>query len=363
MGLEDGIVFGAGSYTTVAVIALIAVLALGCAFVLRRQVLAAPDGTTKMQDIAQAVQEGASAYLKRQFRTLVLFAVVVFGLLFLLPGDSGIRIGRSVAFVFGAGFSAAIGYLGMWLAVRANVRVAAAATRPGGRAEGARIAFRTGGVVGMSVVGLGLLGAALVVLVYDVDAPGRARGLRLRCRTARHVHARGWWHLHQGGRRRRRPGRQGREGHPGGRPPQRRHHRGQRGRQRRRLCRYGRRPLRVLCGDPRGRPHPGQGRDGRAGPRVPADRHGDRRLRRAARRLHHPDPRERERARGDQPRVLHLRGRRGRAGRHRRLRLPAVVVRPGARHRGPLGRDRRPARSCPRSPCSSAWCSPASSSG
>lgn len=174
--LEDGIVFGADSYTTVAVIAVIAVAALGCAFVLRRQVLAAPDGTAKMQDIGQAVQEGASAYLKRQFRTLVLFALVVFGLLFLLPGESGVRVGRSIAFVFGAGFSAAIGYLGMWLAVRANVRVASAATRPGGRAEGARIAFRTGGVVGMSVVGLGLLGAALVVLVYDVDAPAVLEG-------------------------------------------------------------------------------------------------------------------------------------------------------------------------------------------
>lgn len=174
--LEDDIVFGAGSYTTVAVIAVIAVAALGCAFALRRQVLAAPDGTAKMQDIGQAVQEGASAYLKRQFRTLVLFAAVVFALLFLLPGDGGVRVGRSIAFLFGAGFSAAIGYLGMWLAVRANVRVASAATRPGGRAEGARIAFRTGGVVGMSVVGLGLLGAALVVLVYDVDAPAVLEG-------------------------------------------------------------------------------------------------------------------------------------------------------------------------------------------
>lgn len=173
---EEVIVFGAGSYTTVAVIAVIAVAALGCAFVLRRQVLAAPDGTAKMQDIGQAIQEGASAYLKRQLRTLVLFAAVVFALLFLLPGDSGVRVGRSIAFVFGAGFSAAIGYLGMWLAVRANVRVASAATRPGGRAEGARIAFRTGGVVGMSVVGLGLLGAALVVLVYDVDAPAVLEG-------------------------------------------------------------------------------------------------------------------------------------------------------------------------------------------
>ncbi|WP_407319256.1 sodium-translocating pyrophosphatase [Isoptericola halotolerans] len=162
---------GSDSITIVAVIAVIALAALVCAGTLRRQVLAADEGTDKMQDIAQAVQEGASAYLSRQFRTLALFAIVVFALLFLLPGDGGVRIGRSIAFLVGAGFSAAIGYLGMWLAVRANVRVAAAATRPDGRRVGARIAFRTGGVVGMSVVGLGLLGAAGVVLVYRGDAP------------------------------------------------------------------------------------------------------------------------------------------------------------------------------------------------
>ncbi|MFJ4231554.1 sodium-translocating pyrophosphatase [Cellulosimicrobium cellulans] len=167
---------GSESLTIVTVIAVIALVALVFAFVLRRQVLAAEDGTAKMQDIAQAVQEGAGAYLSRQFRTLALFAVIVFGLLFLLPGDGGIRVGRSVAFLVGAGFSAAIGYLGMWLAVRANVRVASAATRPGGRTEGARIAFRTGGVVGMSVVGLGLLGAAGVVLIYKGDAPAVLEG-------------------------------------------------------------------------------------------------------------------------------------------------------------------------------------------
>lgn len=167
---------GSESLTIVTVIAVIALVALVFAFVLRRQVLAADDGTAKMQDIAQAVQEGAGAYLSRQFRTLALFAVIVFGLLFLLPGDGGIRVGRSVAFLIGAGFSAAIGYLGMWLAVRANVRVASAATRPGGRTEGARIAFRTGGVVGMSVVGLGLLGAAGVVLIYKGDAPAVLEG-------------------------------------------------------------------------------------------------------------------------------------------------------------------------------------------
>ena len=164
------------SLVTVSVIALIAVLSLGFAVHLRRQVLAAAEGTTRMQAIAQAVQEGAAAYLNRMLRTLVVFAAVVFGLLFLLPGEAGVRVGRSIFFLVGAGFSAAIGYLGMWLAVRANVRVAASAMTPGGRSEGARIAFRTGGVVGMSVVGLGLLGAAVVVLIYRGDAPAVLEG-------------------------------------------------------------------------------------------------------------------------------------------------------------------------------------------
>src|SRR5699024_6536618 len=140
------------SLVIVAAIGVIAVIALVIAVVLRRQVLAAGEGTTSMQEIATAIQEGASAYLSRQFRTLAIFAGIVFLLLFLLPGDTGIRVGRSVAFLVGAGFSATIGYLGMWLATRANVRVAAAATGRDGHAQGARIAFRTGGSVGMSVV-------------------------------------------------------------------------------------------------------------------------------------------------------------------------------------------------------------------
>ncbi|MHB1063669.1 MAG: sodium-translocating pyrophosphatase [Georgenia sp.] len=167
---------GSTSIAIVAAIAAIAVVALVVAVVFRRQVLAADPGTPRMQEIAGAIEEGAQAYLRRQFRTLGIFAVIVFGLLFLLPADPEIRIGRAIAFLFGAGFSAAIGYLGMSLAVRANVRVAASATRPDGRAEGARIAFRTGGVVGMSVVGLGLLGAAGVVLVYRGDAPAVLEG-------------------------------------------------------------------------------------------------------------------------------------------------------------------------------------------
>ncbi|MFN8118136.1 MAG: sodium-translocating pyrophosphatase [Micropruina glycogenica] len=167
---------GPTSLAIVWTIAGIAAISLLYAVWLRRKVLAEDEGTTRMQEIARAVQEGASAYLNRQFRTLGLFAAIAFGLLFLLPGDLSIKIGRSIFFLLGAGFSAAIGYLGMWLAVRANVRVAAAAMRDNGRFEGARIAFRTGGVVGMSVVGLGLLGAAAVVLIYRDQAPSVLEG-------------------------------------------------------------------------------------------------------------------------------------------------------------------------------------------
>jgi len=161
-----------GDRGLVAVVAVIALAALAVGYVFRQQVLAAGQGTAKMQSISEAVQEGAAAYLNRQFRTLSVFAVVVFGLLFLLPADdTAQRIGRSVFFLVGAAFSATIGYLGMWLSTRANVRVAAAANEPNGRENAMRIAFRTGGVVGMTTVGLGLFGAALVVLVYAGGAP------------------------------------------------------------------------------------------------------------------------------------------------------------------------------------------------
>ena len=156
----------------VVVVAAIALVALGFAVALRSSVLAAGQGTEKMQGIAAAVQEGASAFLTRQFRTLAAFAVLALVLLSLLPADTAsIRIGRSVFFLVGAGFSAFIGYAGMGLATRANLRVAAAAREADGAAQAMKIAFRTGGVVGMLTVGLGLLGAAAVVLIYKGDAP------------------------------------------------------------------------------------------------------------------------------------------------------------------------------------------------
>ncbi|GEJ99218.1 sodium-translocating pyrophosphatase [Streptomyces sp. ATE26] len=176
----------------VAVIAAVALAALAVAGVLVRQVLAAGEGTESMKRIAEAVQEGARAYLARQLRTLGVFAVVVFFLLLLLPADDwNQRAGRSVFFLIGAVFSAVTGYIGMWLAVRSNVRVAAAAREatPGeGEPEkdlttvshtAMKIAFRTGGVVGMFTVGLGLLGASCVVLVYAADAPKVLEGFGL----------------------------------------------------------------------------------------------------------------------------------------------------------------------------------------
>jgi K(+)-stimulated pyrophosphate-energized sodium pump len=164
-----------GNFAFVAVVAVIALVAIAMAVVFRGEVLAASEGTENMQTIGRAVQEGASAYLTRQFKTLAVFAVIAFALLFVLPGDVGVRIGRSVFFLVGAGFSAMIGYLGMWLAVRANVRVAAAA-REAGRDAAMRIAFRTGGTVGMATVGFGLLGASVVVLIYKGDAPAVLEG-------------------------------------------------------------------------------------------------------------------------------------------------------------------------------------------
>ena len=167
-----GLELAGGDYTVVVVVAAVAVAALLVGGLLLREVLAAGQGTSRMQEISRAVQEGASAYLNRQFKTLVIFAVIVFFVLFALPADSTSElVGRSVAFAAGAVFSAAIGYLGMWLSTRVNVRVAAAANESGGRSKGMRIAFRTGGVVGMMTVGLGLFGAAIVVLVYAGEAP------------------------------------------------------------------------------------------------------------------------------------------------------------------------------------------------
>jgi K(+)-stimulated pyrophosphate-energized sodium pump len=170
-------VFGSFETNALWVILVISLVALAFAYYLVREVLAAPEGTPKMREIATAIQVGAKAYLSRQFRTVAVFMAIITVLLFFalpVPEDAAhsefaLRFGRSIAFLLGAAFSAITGYVGMWLAVRANVRTANAAKESGLR-KALRIAFRAGGVAGMFTVGLGLFGATVILLIYEQDA-------------------------------------------------------------------------------------------------------------------------------------------------------------------------------------------------
>jgi len=158
--------------------AITALIAIGVGFALMRGVLAADQGTPKMIEIATAIQEGAMAYLRRQFRTiafiLVPLVVVVFitstevlkpdGVAALSFAESGAF--RTIAFLAGCVMSGLTGFIGMSLAVRGNVRTAAAA-RSGSLPAALKVAFRTGGVAGMFTVGLGLLGATVIIMIFQ----------------------------------------------------------------------------------------------------------------------------------------------------------------------------------------------------
>ncbi len=130
-------------------------IALGYGAYAIRAVMATEPGTEEMRRIASAIQEGASAYLNRQYKTVAIVGVIIGAAL-------GVRLGWHVAvgYFIGAIFSAVAGYIGMNVSVRANVRTAEAA-RSGGLAPALDVAFRSGAVTGMLVVGLGLLGVAI----------------------------------------------------------------------------------------------------------------------------------------------------------------------------------------------------------
>ena len=158
---------------------IIAVGALAVAYVLMQGVLKADDGTEEMQEIAVAVQEGAMAYITRQFRTIGLIVIPLAVVVFLTssrivnPASDLEALGfarsglfRTLAFLVGGASSGAVGFLGMWLATRGNVRTTAAATRsdfPGAL----QVAIRTGGSVGLATAGLGLTGATIIILIFQ----------------------------------------------------------------------------------------------------------------------------------------------------------------------------------------------------
>ncbi|MFZ9717243.1 MAG: sodium-translocating pyrophosphatase, partial [Ilumatobacteraceae bacterium] len=155
-----------------------AVLALLVGWYLMVKVLQQDEGTDKMKEIAAAIQVGAWAYLKRQFRTIGMILIPVGAVVFLTSvaiekpnGESALSfvsagLYRTISFVLGCVASGLTGYIGMTLATRGNVRTAAAARR-GSMRESLQVAFRTGGVAGMFTVGLGLLGATVIIALFQ----------------------------------------------------------------------------------------------------------------------------------------------------------------------------------------------------
>jgi len=150
----------------------IALAGLGYALMLVKQVRTADQGTKKMQEIAQAVREGANAYLYRQFRVVGVLIVLITVVLFFAARASGaggeISWGRAIAFLIGSTFSATVGFVGMRLATTGNLRVAAAAKSSFGRAL--QLGYRTGTITGMLTDGLGLLGGSIIFLIYGEHA-------------------------------------------------------------------------------------------------------------------------------------------------------------------------------------------------
>ena len=158
-----------------------AVLAIAVGFYLARLVMAADEGTPKMKEIALAIQEGANAYLRRQFKTIILILIPLAAIVFvtstaIIKGEGAgatealsfmqAGIWRTIAFILGCAASGFTGYIGMTLATRGNVRTAAAALT-GSMPDALTVAFRTGGVAGMFTVGLGLSGATLIIMIFQ----------------------------------------------------------------------------------------------------------------------------------------------------------------------------------------------------
>jgi K(+)-stimulated pyrophosphate-energized sodium pump len=165
---------GQSEFTLLWAVLASAFIALAYGWYLVRSVLSEDPGTEKMQEIARAIEEGAMAYLGRQVRTMIWFVILITIGLYLmyesLPEQypHPLPIGVAVAFLMGVMASYGAGYVGMWLAVRGNVRAANAALK--GFKPALELAFRAGTVSGMFTVGFGLLGATLIFMIFREEA-------------------------------------------------------------------------------------------------------------------------------------------------------------------------------------------------
>jgi K(+)-stimulated pyrophosphate-energized sodium pump len=150
-----------------------AVVSLAYGWYLVRVVLNADPGPKSMTDVADAVYEGSMAYLQRQVKTMLIFVVIIAVALFMMyrnvfPDRPSLSFGIALAFILGVSASYGAGFVGMWLAVKGNVRSANAALTSFKNAM--ELAFKAGGVSGMFTVGLGLMGATVIFLIYQQDA-------------------------------------------------------------------------------------------------------------------------------------------------------------------------------------------------
>lgn len=161
---------GIATNTFLSIILVIALSGIAAALLLARYVLSQNPGNKDMQEIAKAIQQGANAYLKRQFTTLAPIVLVLAVLLYFTAPTPRLAWGRVIAFLMGAFFSGLVGTIGMNVATRANTRVAQAAKKSFGSAL--RLSFRAGATTGMLTVGLGLLGATIIFWFYGIEATG-----------------------------------------------------------------------------------------------------------------------------------------------------------------------------------------------
>jgi K(+)-stimulated pyrophosphate-energized sodium pump len=150
-----------------------AVVSLAYGWWLVQVVLKADPGPKSMTDVADAVYEGSMAYLRRQVKTMLVFVVIIAIALFLMyrnvfPDRPSLSVGIALAFILGVSASYGAGFVGMWLAVKGNVRSANAALTS--FKDAMELAFKAGGVSGMFTVGLGLMGATVIFLIYQQDA-------------------------------------------------------------------------------------------------------------------------------------------------------------------------------------------------